>query len=96
MHEFKFIIIPFIYSIYLNVIYYKNKLKDEFVILLSMNCFTALMIFHQLLTMNENYIFFLIPLLTALIHKYNLNRYTKIFSYIQLLLSVYLPSQNTI
>ena len=86
MHEFKFIIIPFVYSIYLNVIYYKNKLKDEFVILLSMNCFTALMIFHQLLTMNENYIFFLIPLLTALIHTYNLNsnlnRYTKnIFLY---------------
>ena len=47
-----------------------------------MNCFTALMIFHQLLTMNENYIFFLIPLLTAFIHTYNLNKYTKnIFLY---------------
>lgn len=77
IHEFKFIIIPFIYSVYLNIIYYKSKIKDEFVILLSINLFTVLMIFHQILTMNENYIFFLIPLLTAFIHTYNLNKYTK-------------------
>jgi len=82
IHEFKFILIPFAYSIYLNVIYYKNKTKDEFVILLSMNFFTILMIFHQILTMNENYIFFLIPLLTAFIHIYNINKYAKnIFLY---------------
>ncbi len=82
IHEFKFILIPFVYSIYLNMIYYKNKIKNEFIILLSINFFTALMIFHQLLTMNENYIFFLIPLLTALIHTYNINKYTKnIFLY---------------
>ena len=81
IHEFKFIIIPFIYSVYLNIIYYKSKIKDEFVILLSINLFTVLMIFHQILTMNENYIFFLIPLLTAFIHTYNLNKYTKIFLY---------------
>ena len=31
------------------------------------------MIFHQLLTMNENYIFFLIPVLTAFIHIYEKN-----------------------
>ena len=82
IHEFKFILIPFVYLIYLNVIYYKNKKKDEFIILLSINFFTALMIFHQILTMNENYIFFLIPLLTAFIHTYNTNKYTKnIFLY---------------
>lgn len=82
IHEFKFILIPFLYSIYLNVIYYKNKTKDKFVILLSINFFTILMIFHQILTMNENYIFFLIPLLTAFIHTYNINKYVKnIFLY---------------
>ncbi len=82
IHEFKFILIPFIYSIYLNVIYYKNKIKDKFVILLSINLFTVMMMFHQSLTMNENYIFFLIPLLTAFIHTYNINKYSKnIFLY---------------
>ena len=82
LHEFKFILIPFIYSIYLNIIYYKNKIKDQFVILLSINFFTVLMIFHQLLTMNENYIFFLIPLLTAFIHIFNKDKNMKnIFLY---------------
>tara|TARA_Y200000002_G_scaffold169948_1_gene140163 strand:- start:3289 stop:4839 length:1551 start_codon:yes stop_codon:yes gene_type:complete len=82
IHEFKFILIPFIYLIFLNIIFYKNKKKDEFIILLSINLFTILMIFHQILTMNENYIFFLIPLLTAFIHNYNINKYTRnIFLY---------------
>jgi hypothetical protein len=90
IHEFKFLLIPFMYSIYLNVIYYKNKKKDEFIILLSINFFTALMIFHQSLTMNENYIFFLIPLLTAFIHTYNINKFTKnIFLYLVIALCVF-------
>ena len=48
--------IPLIFSLYLNIIYFKIK-KDDFLILLSINLFTMFMIFHQLLTMNENYIF---------------------------------------
>ena len=82
IHEFKFILIPLIYSISLSIIYFKKEIKDEFLILLSINLFTAFMIFHQSLTMNENYIFFLIPFLTAFIHIYNKDKYTKnIFLY---------------
>ena len=67
LHEFKFILIPLTYAFYLNVVYFKNKNRD-FIILLTLNLFSVLMIFHQSLTMNENYIFFLIPILTAFIH----------------------------
>ena len=43
VHEFKFILIPFIFSLYLNIIYYKIK-KEDFLILLSINLFTILML----------------------------------------------------
>ena len=78
VHEFKFILIPLTYAFYLNVVYFKNK-KRDFIILLTLNLFSVLMIFHQSLTMNENYIFFLIPILTAFIHIYNQKNYLKNF-----------------
>tara|TARA_B100001057_G_scaffold492480_1_gene584960 strand:+ start:2519 stop:4051 length:1533 start_codon:yes stop_codon:yes gene_type:complete len=73
VHEFKFILIPLLYIFYLNIISYKNKKKDNFIVLLSISLFSILMLFHQSLTMNENYIFFLIPILTAFIHVYKKN-----------------------
>ncbi len=82
IHEFKFIFIPLIYSFYLNINYYLINKKDDFVILLTMNVFVIIMIFHQSLTMNENYIFFTIPILTAFIHSFNNSKFTKnIFLY---------------
>ncbi len=58
----------------------KNK-KDFFVIFSSILLSVSL-IFHQILTLNQIYIFFLIPLITALIHVYQ----DKIFKKNQLLL----------
>ncbi len=82
LHEFKFIFIPLMYLIYLNLIYFKKNKKDDFLIILTLNFFSILMMFHQLLTMNENYIFFLIPILTAFVHVYNKSEFTKnIFLY---------------
>ena len=82
IHEFKFILLPLIFSFYLNFIYYKLNKKNDFLILLTLNFFAILLMFHQLLTMNENYIFFVIPILTAFIHIYNDKVITKkIFLY---------------
>ena len=89
IHEFKFILIPLLYTIYLNVIFYKTKKKEAFLILLSINLFTFLMIFHQSLTMNENFIFFIIPILTAFIHIFNekkINRNIFLYSIIAICL----------
>ena len=54
----------------------KNVLKfeDFFVIILSI-CLSLILIFHQLLSLNQNFIFFLIPFLCGLIHAY----YKKVF-----------------
>ena len=42
--------------------------NDNFLILLSLIFLVLLLIVHQILTSNENYIFFLIPIITSFIH----------------------------
>ena len=67
LHQFKFILIPLLFLFYLIYLKFIKKNKDDLIILLSITFFIILMLFHQLFTMNENYIFFLIPLATAFI-----------------------------
>ena len=71
IHEYKFIILPLLYIFYLTYLKYKQKSKEDFIVLLSLIFFTFVILFHQILTMNENYIFFIIPVITAFIHIYS-------------------------
>ena len=59
-----------------------NKNKKDFLIILSAIILSCFLIFHQILTMNQNYIFFLIPFIAALIHKFQ----DKVFKKKQILL----------
>jgi Ca2+/Na+ antiporter len=45
-----------------------NKNKENFFIIISIIAFSLSLIFHQMVTSNQIYIFFLIPLLTAFVH----------------------------
>ena len=66
LHQYKFIIIPTVYLSYLS---YKQFNKEKnFLLSLSIILLTIILLFHQILTMNENYIFFLIALVTSAIH----------------------------
>jgi len=70
--HFKFIYIVFIPFIYLNIkniLYNKNYFNDKnFLYFLSFLFLTFSLIFHQLLTKNQTFIFFLIPILSAFSH----------------------------
>tara|TARA_X000001036_G_scaffold230669_1_gene215547 strand:+ start:6145 stop:7698 length:1554 start_codon:yes stop_codon:yes gene_type:complete len=77
IHQFKFVLLPLLYLFYLAFLKFKKKNKSQLIILLSIIFFTVLMLFHQSLTMNENYIFFVIPILTAFIHIFNENNLNK-------------------
>tara|TARA_Y100000590_G_scaffold356789_1_gene411227 strand:- start:12674 stop:14251 length:1578 start_codon:yes stop_codon:yes gene_type:complete len=70
--HFKFIyllFVPLIYVHYKKIIESKKYLKGtEFLIPLILILLTFSLIFHQLLTKNQTFIFFLIPLLTAFSH----------------------------
>ena len=64
-NKYKFVIIPFILIIYL-----KLKKRDSLegrVSLLILISFTVVMVFHQLMTKNQIYIYFLVPLLFGLL-----------------------------
>ena len=67
----------------------KNK-KDFFVIVSSVSL-SLLLIFHQILTLNQIYIFFLIPFITALIHIYHHKIFKKnhILLYFSILVCIY-------
>lgn len=71
IHQFKFILIPLLYLFYLTFLKFKKRNKDELIIILSIIFFIIIMLFHQSFTMNENYIFFIIPIVTAFIHIFN-------------------------
>ena len=66
-NKYKFILIPLLYLIFIK---FRSKesfeKKIEFLIIAS---FTVIMLFHQLLTKNQIYIYFLIPLLFAFLEK---------------------------
>ena len=67
--NFKFLIIPLLFLFYL-FLKNKNYLKfsnRDFSIFFVITIFNIIMIFHQLLTKNQNFIFFLIPINVALI-----------------------------
>ena len=70
IHQYKFILLPLLFSI---LIFFKAKLiknKKEILIFSSFIFLTLILLFHQLLTLNENFIFFLIPILTGINHIY--------------------------
>lgn len=70
LHQYKFIFIPLIISV---LICFSGQLKkniNEILIFSSIIFLTLILLFHQLLTLNENFIFFLIPILTAFNHFY--------------------------
>ena len=73
----KFIIILLIIFLIITfkLFFYYKKINNEILILISINVLTLTMIVHQQLTFNQEFIFFLIPLLTAAIHAY----YYKVF-----------------
>ena len=68
IHQYKFIFLPLIFIFYFLYNAYLNKNNDNFLILLSLIFLVLLLIVHQILTSNENYIFFLIPIITSFIH----------------------------
>ena len=77
--NFKFLIIPliFLFFLFLKNKNYQKFSKRNFSIFFVITIFNIIMIFHQLLTKNQNFIFFLIPINVALIiyflSKMNLN-----------------------
>ena len=68
--QYKFIYVPLIFLFFYLFLTLKNfnKNKKNFFIIISIISFSLSLIFHQMLTSNQIYIFFLIPLLTAFVH----------------------------
>ena len=90
-HQYKFIFIPLITSV---LIFFSSQLKkdiNEILIFSSIIFLTLTLLFHQLLTLNENFIFFLIPLLTAFNHFYISKHFSKklIIKYILMIICVF-------
>ena len=90
LHQYKFIIIPAAYLVFLT---YKQFNKDKnFILSLSVIFLTLILLFHQILTLNENYIFFLIAIITSTIHlNTQFYKNKKKFFYILLLFYLYFP-----
>ena len=97
--HFKFIYIvaiPFVYFNLKNIFSRKNYFKEkDFLYFLSFLLLTFSLIFHQLLTKNQTFIFFLIPILAAFSHislqakKLKLNRNFSIFLIVICLFSTF-------
>jgi len=68
--QYKFIYVPILILLYYlsNMLKEAKKNKQNIFIITSIIFFSFLLIFHQMLTYNQIYIFFLIPLLTAFVH----------------------------
>tara|TARA_B100000029_G_scaffold159741_1_gene155419 strand:+ start:1749 stop:3308 length:1560 start_codon:yes stop_codon:yes gene_type:complete len=90
--HFKFIyfaIAPLVYVNIKNLIQNKNYFnKDNFLYFLILISLTISLIFHQLLTRNQTFIFFLIPILTAFSH-ISINTDKKIISTILILFCLF-------
>ncbi len=78
LDKFKFInFFIFILLIILSTLFYKKKAKNiEILIILSSLVLALVLIFHQFLTLNQNFIFFVIPYLCSITHIF----YDKVFS----------------
>ena len=63
----------------------KLNLDDSFILLIS-TTLALLLIFHQMISLNQNFIFFLIPLLCGIVHSF----YKKIFKFNHLLIATFL------
>lgn len=87
-NHYKFIIIPLLFIILFKI---KNFKKDIFPNLLILS-FVMCLIFHQILTKNQIYIYFIIPILFGILEreiylsKFKLKKYISIFSLVCLLL----------
>ena len=86
--KYKFI---FYFVFFLLFIITKLKLKnsltaDDFSIIIICIIFTLILVFHQILSLNQNFIFFLIPFLCGIIHCY----YKKILKFNYLLIITFL------
>ena len=68
--QFKFIVF---YLIFISYFLYKSVIKNQkkdYVVLSIVLLLSLILIFHQLITLNQEFIFFLIPLLAGITHKY--------------------------
>ena len=76
IHEYKFILILLFFLVVITIKSWKKSLNNFFsnlaIIILS-----SLLIFHQYYTLNQNFIFFLIPLITGYIHVHYRKYYDK-------------------
>tara|TARA_B100001093_G_scaffold518047_1_gene601555 strand:+ start:3600 stop:5057 length:1458 start_codon:yes stop_codon:yes gene_type:complete len=76
--EFKFIFALLIPLFFLIPFLIKRKIDtDHYFVIASITTFSIMMVFHQKLTFNQNYIFFLIPLLAGFLHFYLKLLYSK-------------------
>ena len=64
-NKYKFIIIPYLILIFLN--FRKKKILENVISLFIISSFIFVIIFHQLMTKNQIYIYFLVPLLFGLV-----------------------------
>ena len=90
--NYKFIYF-FIFSLVLLLIYYNIKKVSEkkiFLVISSSIILSLILIFHQMITLNQNFIFFIIPFLCAIFHSFFkkkiLNKY---FLYFAILLCIF-------
>ena len=68
--EYKFIFVLIVFLTFLLTRYWIDKNSKAIFVILANIILSLLLIFHQYFTFNQNYIFFLIPLLTGIIHIY--------------------------
>ena len=67
-YKFVSILVFFLISILIKLCKKNNKKIDSIFTVLTVVTLSSLLIFHQFYTLNQDYIFFLIPLLTGIIH----------------------------
>ena len=93
LHQYKFLLASsfLLFLLSLNI-YLKDKILSNFLSIISIILLSFILLFHQLLTLNENFIFFLAPLLLGLSHsclaRLELNK--NIFQYILILFCILL------
>ena len=68
--KYKFISILTIFLIIILIKLYKKKKIKDALIVLNIVSLSSLLVFHQYYTLNQNYIFFLIPFLAGVIHAF--------------------------
>ena len=77
IEEFKFIFLYIFILTYFLIFFIKKKNFREIQIIISIIVLALIHIFHQTITLNQNYIFFLIPFLAGFTHYYAEKNYDK-------------------